>query len=128
MVKTFGLLYQVWNFDYHQDTAHDLFEAQLVEDTRILARRRRRGNKVVEVPLSLKHQGEVERYACSAEGSYIYRNPKQQSLFEIEEGLAIGAYLFLGVQWSDCLHRSNLAGNTARRWLFDEKPSSGTDR
>jgi hypothetical protein len=39
----------------------------------------------VEVPLSLRHPEAVEKYACSAEGSYTYRNQKQQNLFEIEE-------------------------------------------
>jgi hypothetical protein len=45
----------------------------------------------VEVPWSLKHQEAVEKYTCSAEGSYIYRTQKRQNLFEIEEDSVIEA-------------------------------------
>jgi hypothetical protein len=62
----------------------------VVEDTRILARRRR-GSRVVEVPLSLTHQGAVEKYAYWAEGSYIYQTQKRQNSFEIVEDSAIEA-------------------------------------
>ena len=92
MVKTFGLLCQVYNFDYRRGTAHDFFEARVVEDTRILARRRcRRGSRVVEVPLSLTRQGVVEKYAWLAEDSYIYRTQKQWNLSAIEEDSVIEA-------------------------------------
>jgi hypothetical protein len=90
MVKTFGLLCQVYNFDYRQGTAHDFFEARVVEDTRIPAHRRR-GSRVVEVPLSLTRQGAVEKYAWLAEDYYIYWTQKQQNLSAIEEDSVIEA-------------------------------------